>query len=297
MNILITGGTGFIGRALCQALKDDGHKLYVFTRYPERHQGGLSVSYISDLSQLHHALQIDAVINLAGEPLNAGRWNARRKQMFIDSRVLITQHLVEWMGTRLQPPAVFISGSAIGWYGEHQDQVLDESADYSSGFTHDLCQQWETAALAAESLNVRVCLLRIGIVLEQEGGPLQAMLLPFKLGGGGPMGNGQQYWSWIHRLDLIRIIQRCLSQTGLHGPVNATAPEAVPQKVFAKALGHALKRPAFFPMPSLVATLMMGEFAQEVLLKGQRVYPQKLLEDGFTFQYPALAQALASMDL
>ena len=297
MDILITGGTGFIGSSLCSALLQDGHSLHLLTRSPEQYINSEQQHYISALDQLDDDLVIDAVINLAGEPLNSGRWTEQLKQQFIDSRVQTTQALVSWMQSQPVPPVVMISGSAIGWYGHQEDKPLTETDTFAPGFSHDLCEAWEQAAEAASALSVRVCQLRIGIVLEADGGPLKEMLPPFKLGLGGPMGSGNQFWSWIHRDDLVRAIQYCLHDTVLSGPINATAPNPLRQKDFAKQLGQALNRPAIMPMPGWVAGLALGEFATEVLLQGQCVQPQKLLDVGFEFHYPTLDLALQAMPL
>lgn len=292
--LLLTGGTGFIGRALCEHLLDKGYRLTVLTR--DTTQPGLidhiAIRYVTDLGEVATDSAIDAIINLAGEPLNSGRWNERRKQGFLDSRLAATNAVVDWAGRQPEGPRVIVSASAIGWYGHQGDEALTESSAAADGFSHQLCERWEQAARAAAELGMRVVCLRIGIVLESDGGPLKEMLPPFRLGLGGPMGSGEQYWSWIHRKDLVRLVEFALDYPGLNGPVNATAPGAVTQREFAATLGAALHRPASVPMPAFAARLALGEFANEVLLNGQRVVPEKATFHGFEFEFPQLPIAL-----
>lgn len=292
--ILVTGGTGFIGKALCRRLLERGYRLTVLTR--DVGQGGLidhmAIRYVAGLDEIGADQPIDSIVNLAGQALNSGRWNAQRKKEFVDSRVETTTAVVEWAGNQAQVPRVLISGSAIGWYGHRDDTTLTESSGAGDGYAHRLCEKWEQAARGAEALGMRVVCLRIGIVLESDGGPLPEMLPAARCGAGGPMGSGRQYWSWIHREDLIRLIEFALDYPGLNGPVNATAPTPVPQRVFAKTLGDVLHRPAFVPLPAFVARAILGEFADEVLLNGQRVIPEKAAYHGFEFGFPELQGAL-----
>jgi len=296
-HLLVTGGTGFIGTALCRHLLDRGYRLTILTR--DTGQSGLirhdAAAYVSSLDEIATDGATDGIINLAGQSLNSGRWNARLKQQFIDSRVDTTRAIVEWAGQQNPPPRTLISGSAIGWYGHHEDTPLTEDSVANDGFSHRLCQRWEQAAHAAEAFGMRVTCMRIGIVLESDGGPLREMLPAFRLGAGGPMGTGLQYWSWIHRKDLVRLIDFALGDPGLRGPVNATAPAPLPQREFARALGDALHRPARAPMPAFMARILLGEFADELLLRGQRVLPQKALNCGFRFEFPELPGALADI--
>lgn len=295
--ILITGGTGFIGRMLCDELIRSGRRLLVLSRNATAHADMQhpQLTFVATLSDIDDQLVIKAVVNLAGEPLNSARWNARQKQRCIDSRVTMSQALVEWMQSREHKPEVLISGSAIGWYGHHGDEVLTENSQFNDGYSHQLCSLWEQAAKRAELLGCRVCLLRIGVVLDVGGGPLEAMLLPFKLGLGGPMGSGKQYWSWVHRQDLVGAIIFLLEHQQCSGVFNGTAPEPLPQAELASELGASIGRPAILPMPALAARLMMGEFASEVLLQGQRVVPHNLLSAGFEFRFPVLHKALADI--
>lgn len=292
--VLVTGGTGFIGKALCRHLLDMGYRLTVLTR--DTGQPDLiddrAIRYVANLDEIAPEQAIDAIVNLAGEPLNSGRWTPQLKQLFIDSRLDMTNALIERAGRQQEPPRVLISASAIGWYGHHDDTPLTESSAANDGYSHRLCELWEQAARAGEALGMRVVCLRIGIVLELDGGPLPEMLPAFRVGAGGPMGTGRQYWSWIHRKDLVRLIEFALDYPGLNGAVNATAPNPVPQREFAAALGAVLHRPAVAPLPGFMARLMLGEFADEVLLNGQRVVPEKATFHGFEFEFPELRPAL-----
>ncbi len=294
LRVLVTGGTGFIGQALCRSLLDKGCRLTVLTRDPG--QPGLidhpAIRYVASLDETAPEPAIEGVVNLAGEPLNSGRWTPRLKQLFIESRVGATNAVIHWAGRQQEPPRVLISASAIGWYGHQDDTPLTESSAARDGFSHRLCDRWEQAARAGEELGMRVVRLRIGIVLEADGGPLPQMLPAFRLGAGGPMGSGRQYWSWIHRKDLVRLIEFALDEPRLSGAVNATAPNPVRQRDFAAALGAVLHRPAVAPLPAFMARMMLGEFADEVLLHGQRVVPDKISRHGFEFDYPELRPAL-----
>lgn len=297
-HVLITGGTGFIGSALVKTLLAKGQKVTVLTRDRERWQAHntASLNYISSLSALPEPESVSAVVNLAGEPLNSKRWNDKVKAHLQASRVDTTNALVDWAERLKLNIPVWINGSAIGWYGPRElPEPLSESSGFVPCFTHDLCAAWEQAADQAAAFTQRLVKLRIGIVLEADGGPLAEMLLPFKLGLGGPMGHGRQMWSWVHRADLIRLIEQIIDDERYTGPINATAPEPLSQREFAKTLARTLKRPCFAPVPGFVASLMLGEFAQEVLLKGQCVLPEQAQRLGFEFKYPKLDEALANI--
>ncbi len=291
MNILVTGGTGFIGQALITQLLAQ-HKVYCLSRRAERVRRcfGDSVTPVEDYSQLTGA-DIDAVINLAGAGIADQRWSESRKALLRSSRIDGTRLLVEWISRQTHPPRVLLSGSAIGYYGDHPEgEALTEDGPVTPGFTHQLCADWEAEAMKAESLGVRVCLLRTGVVLG-KGGALAKMLPPFRLGLGGPISSGEQWMSWIHLEDQVAAIIYLLGQREAQGAFNLTAPEAVRNLEFSKTLASALKRPAFFTLPALVIKLMLGEGA-ELLLGGQRVAPTRLQAQGFSFQYPQLSQAL-----
>ena len=295
MKILLTGGTGFIGRHLVQKLSDDGHELVCLTRSKERAVQvlGNNIALVSELSELGQA-GLDAVINLAGEPIVDQRWSDARKTLLEESRINLTANLISWLEGQEQKPEVVVSGSAIGFYGSYPgDEPLDESSGFIEGFTHDLCARWEEEARKAESLGIRVCLIRTGIVLG-EGGALNKMLLPFKLGLGGQVGSGHQWMSWIHIDDEVAAITMLLTQTELAGAFNLTAPQPVTNYEFAKALGKQLNRPTILPLPAFMAKLMLGEGA-ELLLEGQRVFPERLLEAGYRFKYLELDEALGAI--
>ena len=296
MKILITGGTGLIGRALCRALVDAGHQLTVLSRKPEsvKRQCGDAVESISSLSQWDHTRVFDAVINLAGEPIVDARWSESRKKALWDSRVTLTEELVAQIRQASHKPAVLLSGSAIGYYGDRGDQVLVESSAPANDYAARLCQAWEAAAQAAADLGVRVCLLRTGLVLSSQGGLLGRMLLPFKLGLAARLGEGSQWMSWIHVDDYVAIVIGLLANAQIDGPVNMTAPAPVTNRHFTAALASALHRPALFAAPRCVLQFMLGERAA-MLLGGQRVLPAKMATHGFRFAFPDIATALQAV--
>jgi uncharacterized protein len=289
MRILVSGGTGFIGQALCPQLTQDGHDVIVWSRQsnPEVADGVTAIQRLDDWT----GPTPDAVINLAGASIADGRWTEERKRLLVDSRVNITRKLVEWMRAMEHPPKTLISASAVGYYGEQGDRVITEGTPPTSGFTHDLCAQWEQEALQAESLGVRVCLVRTGVVLDRDGGALAKMLLPFKMGVGGRLGSGKHYFPWIHRADIVAIYQWLVENEQASGPYNSSAPNPVSNAEFTGALGKALKRPTLFPMPKSVLRLLFGEMS-ELLLVSNRMMPTRLLNEGFKFRYPELKQAL-----
>lgn len=296
MHILITGGTGLIGRALTARLLQAGHQLSVVTRDVAAARRNLSekVNLWSGLDQQQNLNGIDAVINLAGEPIAAKRWSDPQKRLLCDSRWQITQRLVELIQATSTPPAVLISGSATGFYGDTGDVVVTEDDPGHAEFTHELCARWEQLALMAQSEHTRVCLLRTGVVLSEKGGALEKMKLPFKLGIGGPLGNGKQYLPWIHLEDAVNGIAWLLGNPGLEGPFNLVAPYAVRNEQFAAALGEAMHRPAFMRTPATAVRLMMGESAV-LVLGGQHVLPQRLEASGFRFRWYELDKALADV--
>ena len=293
--ILVTGGTGFIGRNLCQRALDRGWQVIVLTRNSKAAAKKLppAVQLIERLSDLKPELAIEIVVNLAGQPLAEGRWTEARKQNFIDSRVGTTKDLYTFFSARDLKPSVLISGSAIGYYGPGEHSV-DESATGTDCFSHRLCRDWEASAAQFEKLGCRVCYLRTGIVLGDEGA-LAKMLPAFKLALGGPMGSGDQWMSWVHIEDMVSVIMHCIERETLRGAVNATAPNPATNRQFSKALGAALKRPAIFTMPAPVVKLLFGEMGEELLLQGQSVAPKKLKDSGFEFQYPNLEMALTHL--
>lgn len=293
MNILITGGTGFIGQRLCSALRRDAHQLWVLSRQPGRVAGlcGNDVHALESLETLDEDLQIDAVINLAGEPIADRRWSDAQKQKLVDSRMQTTQAINAWIQRAAHKPSVLISGSAIGFYGDTGAREVTEDSPPVNEFTHQLCRDWEEEALKAETLGVRVALLRTGIVLGRDGGALRKMLPAFRFGLGGPIGRGDQWMSWIHRDDMVSIILFLLKHENLSGAFNATAPHAVMNRQFTRTLGQVLRRPTLLPMPAFVLKLLFGEMSH-LLLTGQKVLPQRLLDHDYAFRFEELEDAL-----
>lgn len=295
MNVLITGGTGLIGRSLCASLLADGHQVSVLSRRPEKVRAicGSAVRGIGALTELDAEMP-DAVVNLAGAPIADKRWTPARKAELWSSRIALTEDLVAWMGRAERKPGVLVSGSAVGWYGDTGDAEVAEGDSARSGYTHTLCDAWETAAQRAAAHGIRVCQIRTGLVLAPDGGFLQKMLLPFKLGAGGPIGSGRQYMPWVHLADEVGIIRHVLAKETCRGPFNATAPHPVTNREFAKALGRAVHRPAIIPLPAPALKLGLGEMAG-LLLGGQNAVPRKALESGYTFRFTDLDAALADV--
>lgn len=293
MKILLTGGTGLIGRNLCRALLDAGHQLTVLSRKPQsvKRKCGNAVEAISSLSQWDDKRVFDAVINLAGEPIVDARWTESYKKALWDSRVSLTEELVKRIRLATHKPAVLLSGSAIGYYGDRGDEILEESSDAANDFAARLCRAWEAAAQEATDQGVRVCLLRTGLVLSAQGGVLDRMLLPFKLGLGARLGDGTQWMSWIHIDDYVAIVVSLLASAEIDGPINMTAPEPVTNGNFTSNLATALHRPAVFGAPRCVLKFILGERA-DMLLGGQRVFPAKNLAHGFRFAFPDISRAL-----
>lgn len=294
--ILVTGGTGFVGRRLVEALVEGGHRVTVLTRDPGAAKGlPRQARLLGSLAGVEPGERIDAVVNLAGEPIANGLWTRAKRERIIESRRAVTRECVALMERLERKPAAFVSASAIGWYGLHGDEELDERASGNDCFSRQVCMIAEAEARRAEDLGVRTVLLRIGLVIDAAGGLLQRMVLPFKLGLGGPFGRGQHWMSWIHRDDLVRLICHAIATPGLSGPVNATAPEPVRNSDFTRALGKALNRPAVIPVPAAPLRWVAGDLARELLLGGQRVLPAAALRSGFSFAYPDLTGALKAI--
>ncbi len=291
MNFLITGATGFIGSALCSRLLKDKHDIVVLSRHSDKIK--LPVTGISDLEQLKSDVIFDVVINLAGEPIANKRWSDQQKQRIFSSRLDTTQKLITYFKTIEHKPELLISGSAIGYYGVGEtSDTVDETGSGDDSFSSQLCQQWEAAALQAQALGIRTCLLRTGIVLGKGGGALSKMLPPFKMCLGGRIGGGKQWMPWIHLDDLVGIILYCIDHDALKGAINGTSPNPVTNWVFTKTLGKTLKRPTILPMPAVVVKLLMGQMGEELLLSGKQILPTKILNAGYQFQYEKLEDAL-----
>ncbi len=304
MRIFMTGATGLVGTRLVKQLRGRGDDVTVLTRRPsvakERLAGCELVG--GDPMQagpwMDAVRKCDAVVNLAGENIFGRRWNEGFKALLRDSRVRSTQHVVQALargpGIAGDQPRVLVNASAIGYYGPRGDEELHEDAAPGDDFLARLCVEWEQAAWAAERHGVRVAALRIGIVLDPQGGALGQMLLPFKLGLGGMVGNGRQWMSWIHHADLVGMLLLALDNDRARGPLNGTAANPVTNREFTKALGRALHRPTIFPIPRFGLRLRFGEIA-DVLATGQRVVPKAALDLGYCFQFPTIDAALADL--
>ena len=294
--VLVTGATGFVGRRLVEALTASGHEVTVLTR-DARKAALLHPPFrvVTSLEQIPADAAIDAVVNLAGEPIADGLWTRRRRRSILRSRLSVTRDVVRLLARLDTRPRVLVSGSAIGWYGLWQDEDLTEFDGGKSCFTHRVCEGWERTARRARSLGVRVVLLRTGLVLGTEGGFLSRLLIPFEYGLGGPVGSGRQWMSWIERDDLVRLIVHALATPALSGPLNATAPEPVRNGAFARELGRVLNRPAVLRAPARLLHRLAGAFADELLIGGQKVLPAKAEDSGFRFRHATLADALTAM--
>ena len=293
MHILITGGTGFIGGSLCQHLIGDGHRLTVLTRQSLADTN--SCHYVAALEEIDAGECFDAVINLAGASLAERRWTQAYKREILASRLQTTGALLQLLQRLQRKPGVLLSASAIGYYGHHGDEELDESGSVLPGFAQDLCQQWEQLALKARELGVRVCLLRLGVVLDSGGGAFSQMARPFSFGVANWMGSGKQWLSWVHRADVVSAIQFLLLREDLEGPFNITASQPVTSRGFCEAMKRHKRTLLSAPVPAVVLRLMVGEMAEELLLNGQRVVPAGLQQAGFSFTFPDLDAALADI--
>ncbi|TLX61803.1 TIGR01777 family protein [Stutzerimonas nosocomialis] len=296
MHLLLTGGTGLIGRALCAHWQAQGHRLTVWSRRPEEvaRRCGTQVRGIGQLQALDSE-PLDAVVNLAGAPIADRPWTEKRRQLLWQSRVTLSDTLVDWLATREQRPAVLISGSAVGWYGDGGDLQLTEQAQpLTDDFASRLCRAWEDSASRAEALGIRVVRVRTGLVLAREGGFLQRLLPPFRLGLGGRLGNGQQWMPWIHLHDQVALIDFLLHHPQARGPFNACAPQPVRNQTFTRSLATQLRRPAVFAVPAFALKLALGELSG-LLLGGQRAVPARLQAEGFGFRFETLDQALADL--
>lgn len=302
MRVAVTGGTGFIGRALIRALRERGDSVIALSRDIFRAKeilgDGIELVHWNALGGpspwKHEISMADAVVNLAGESIFAKRWDSAYKSLIWSSRVDGTRMIVEAMGREPRRPGILINASAIGVYGASGPDPLDESAPAGEDFLAQMVRAWELETAKAEALGLRVVRLRTGVVLERSGGALAQMLPPFKMFLGGWMGNGRQYLSWIHRDDLVGIILFGLTHRQLHGPVNTTAPHPVTNKEFSQALGRVLHRPVLFPVPAFALRIMLGE-AANVILSGQNVLPKAVTDAGYQFKYPELTGALQSI--
>lgn len=291
MKIAVTGSSGLVGQELLPFLEQTGHMV---TRVVRGEPGPTEIHWDPANGEIDSAALegFDCVVHLAGENIGEKRWTTEQKARIRDSRVQGTSLLSHTLAQLQGKPGVLVSASAVGYYGDRGDYVCDESASNGRGFLPDVCVAWESATEPALQAGIRVVNVRIGIVLSQKGGALNKMLLPFKLGVGGVIGNGRQFWSWIAIDDLVRVVDHCLRTDSLHGPVNAVSPHPATNMVFTKTLGRVLHRPTVLPMPAFAARLGLGEMADALLLASTRAIPNRLLETRFSFLYPELELAL-----
>ena len=298
MKIIVTGGTGFIGRALINEMAGQRHEVVVFSRKADHppHFPGRLVEWDARSAGpwQTEVASADAVVNLAGAPIAERRWTDARKRLLVESRILSTRLLVEAFAVRSAPLPLLISASGIGYYGPSDDRLLNEASSLGQGFLAELSAAWEAEALRAGQFGTRVVLLRTGMVLERDGGALPKMMLPFRLFAGGPVLPGTQWVSWIHRADLIGLIQWALATPTISGPVNAVAPEPVTMNAFCDVLGKVLHRPSWLPVPGLALRLMLGELGT-LMTTGQRVEPAKARAGGYSFRYPSVESALRAI--
>lgn len=294
MNYLITGGTGLIGKILTEKLLLNDNNVAILTRNKNKAElifkPDNKLTFSENIS-LEDIEQTDVVINLAGEPIADKRWSSAQKNKICQSRWQLTEEITKLINQAKVPPHLFISGSAIGIYGRQDSTLIDEDfKGFNDEFTHTVCKKWEEIALSSDSINTRVALLRTGIVLSKDGGALSKMLLPFKLGVGGRIASGEQMMSWIHINDMVNAIIHIIN-SDLKGEINMTSPSAVSNKEFSSNLANSLHRPCLLTTPSSLLNVLFGEMA-DLLLFGQNVYPKKLIDSGFTFEYPYLVAAL-----
>jgi len=292
--IALTGASGMIGTAVVGLLTAEGHRVLPLVRRgssddrlgPRWDPTGEGICDPDEMKDVR------TVVHLAGENIAAGRWSTQQKERIRSSRVDATRNLVRSLARLPEPPGTLVCASAIGWYGDRGDEQLDESSHPGTGFLADVVRDWEQATEEAVTSGLRVVHVRIGVVLSTQGGALKKMLTPFRLGLGGIVGSGRQYWSWIGLLDVARVLREAVVNESLSGPVNAVSPGTVTNREFTKVLGRALKRPTIFPLPAFMAKLMLGEMAKELLLSSTRVVPRRLLEIGFEFGFTDLESCL-----
>jgi len=292
MNILITGGTGFIGAALVPQLVEDGHAVTVLSR--SRRETTDNVVYIDSLDSLGPEASVEVIINLAGASLADRRWTKTYKREIVSSRMSTTRAVLGLIERLQTPPAVLLNASAIGYYGASDQTPLDETSPQGEGFAADLCGDWEALASEVGQRGVRCCLLRLGVVLDRDGGALQEMARPFKLGVANWIGDGHQYLSWIHRDDVVSAIRFLMTDDQLSGPFNLTAPTPVTSREFCAAMKRHVRTLVTLPMPGVAMRALVGEMADELLISGQRVVPTGLTRAGFEFNFPDIDSALAA---
>lgn len=305
MRIVIAGGTGFLGGPLAEVYAEEGHEVRVLTRSlgdgearPDPGTGKPGITRVGwrpagESGRFAEAIDgADAVVNLAGESIGDARWTAQRKAKLRDSRLLATRSLASAITAVAQPPQVLVSASGVGYYGPAGAEPKTEEAPAGTDFMAHMAEDWEAEARKAERAGTRVVLMRTGVVLEKVGGALPRMVMPFRFFVGGPIGSGDQYVSWIHRLDVIEMIRWIIETPAVSGPINATAPHPVTNREFARAIGRAISRPSLMPAPAFALRLLLGEMADPLLLTGQRVIPAVAQAHGYHFRYPEIDIAM-----
>lgn len=304
MKIAITGATGFVGSRLVERLKSDGHQVLVFSRNAAKAEKVFPKSAFENVEIVVYTpttsgawqdaiASCDGVVNLTGEPIGEGRWTPQRKQEILNSRKLGTQKVVEAIAKANPKPSVLVNTSAIGYYGTSETAAFDESSPAGSDFLAQVCQEWEAEAQKVKETGTRLVILRFGIVLGM-GGAIAKMITPFKLFAGGPIGSGRQWFSWIHRDDLVNLIIQALTKPEMEGVFNATAPHPVRMAELAQAMGEAMQRPSWLPVPNFAIEALLGE-GSIVVLEGQQVLPKRTQETGFNYQYANVKEALATI--
>jgi uncharacterized protein len=296
MRVIIPGGTGTVGRALAQELISAGHQVWVLSRRPQavRPIEGVIIAPWdgeTDAGWGHLVNGTDAVVNLAGENIGAQRWSTQRKQEIYDSREKVGRAVVEAVAQAEQPPQVVLQASAIGYYGKSGEQILTEDQPPGDGFLAQVCTVWEASTEAVEDMGVRQVVTRTGLVISEKGGFMDPVLLQYRLFGGGPLGGGKQWWSWIHLRDVVRAMRFLLENSSARGPYNLTAPNPVRMDTFGREVGKVLRRPHYFPIPAFGLKLALGEMS-ELVLEGQHVIPKRLQEEGFQFTFNQVDSAL-----
>lgn len=296
MQILLTGGTGLVGRALCRHFKQQGYQLIVLSRQPSKVSELCSGARgIGTLNELTDKDPVDAVINLAGAPIADRPWTQNRRRILRESRIDLTRNLVDWMAQRKQPPAVLLSASATGWYGNRGEEPIDEtSAPPAADFASHLCQDWEAEVMRAQQFSTRVVCLRFAPVLSADGGMLAKLLPVFRLGLGGRLGSGQQWMPWIHIDDLVRLFAHVLTNDSCAGVYNACSPQPVRNVEFTRMLAKTVHRPALLPAPAWALKLLLGDMSF-LLIGGQHIQPRRTADSGFEWHYPELSAALQNL--
>ncbi len=294
MKILITGASGLVGGKLIPVLEAKGHEIFKLSRSKAKNADEIQWDAFTGFTEEEFLKleNLDAVVHLAGDNVAGGNWTDEKKKSIKDSRVKGTRTLVDALKRTENPPKIFVSASATGFYGDRQDEILTEESPKGEGFLPDVCQEWENEAEQATEFGARIVLPRIGVVLTKDGGALEKMLTPFKFGVGGTVGSGEQFMSWIAIDDLIKILVFALENESLSGAVNAVAPNPVTNETFTNTFGKVLHRPTFIPVPAFGIKLLFGEMGETLLLEGCRVVPKKLQEAGFAFEFPDLENAL-----